>query len=42
MQEQNNITEEEAKWGRRSHLSLLLDYPLLLILLLDIYHNLTT
>ena len=33
MQEQNNITEEEAKWGRRSHLSLLLAYPLLLILL---------
>lgn len=31
--EENNITEEEVKWGRRSHLSLLLAYPILFILL---------
>ena len=32
-EENNKITEEEVKWGRRSHLSMLLAYPLLLILL---------
>lgn len=30
---ESKITDEEAKWGRRSHLSLLLAYPLLIILL---------
>ena len=32
-EENNKITDEEVKWGRRSHLSMLLAYPLLLILL---------
>ena len=32
-EEQKNITEDEITWGRRSHLSMFLAYPLLLILL---------